>query len=426
MNPSAFEMICTALFVGAIVHTFSVFQFQKLARRYPEGSVGENFFHLIGEVEVVFGIWAALLFCVSIYFLGYRGTTESLEALNFNEPAFVFVIMVVAATSPVMQFASGLIQRLVSLIPASPALSFYVVALILGPLMGSFITEPAAMTVTALLLKDRLFDQKVSLSFKYATLGLLFVNISIGGTLTHYAAPPILMVASTWNWDTLYMMEHFGYKTIIAVVLNVAIVSFLYRKEFSRISEMTVSGVQNKSPAWLVGVHLLFLAFIVANAHHMVIFIPALLFFIGVTVVTKEYQTELRVKEALLVGFFLGGLVVLGGPQKWWLEPILGSVGDLTLFLGAAALTAVVDNAALTFLGAQVPNLSEFSKYALVAGAVTGGGLTVIANAPNPAGYGILQGSFAEGISPLGLFKGALLPTLVALLAYWFLPTFSF
>ena len=57
------------------------------------------------------------------------------------------------------------------------------------------------------------------------------------------------------------------------------------------------------------------------------------------------------------------------------------------LFFGAAALTAITDNAALTYLGSLVEDISDQSKYSLVAGAVAGGGLTVIANAPNPAGF---------------------------------------
>ncbi len=63
-------------------------------------------------------------------------------------------------------------------------------------------------------------------------------------------------------------------------------------------------------------------------------------------------------------------------------------------------------------------------KYALVAGAVAGGGLTVIANAPNPAGVGILQDAKVfekEGISPLGLLLGALPPTVMAIVFFWLL-----
>ncbi|MNE51832.1 hypothetical protein D3C80_1464790 [compost metagenome] len=89
------------------------------------------------------------------------------------------------------------------------------------------------------------------------------------------------------------------------------------------------------------------------------------------------------------------------------------------VFFGATALTAITDNAALTYLGSLVEGLSDEFKVALVAGAVTGGGLTVIANAPNPAGVSILRGKF-EGstINALGLLIAALPPTLVAVAAF--------
>ena len=124
----------------------------------------------------------------------------------------------------------------------------------------------------------------------------------------------------------------------------------------------------------------------------------------------------------MLVGFFLAGLVVLGGPQRWWLEPVLMSLDALPLYLASLSLTAITDNAALTYLGSQVPGIHESSKYALVSGAIVGGGLTVIANAPNPAGFGILNPAFGdEGISPIKLFTSALLPTIIAALSFWLL-----
>jgi len=120
-----------------------------------------------------------------------------------------------------------------------------------------------------------------------------------------------------------------------------------------------------------------------------------------------------------LVAFFLAGLVVLGGMQQWWLQPLLSSMSADAVFWGATALTAITDNAALTYLGSLVDGLSDEFKYALVAGAVTGGGLTVIANAPNPAGMSILRKYFAdESVSAGGLFAAALLPTLVAAAAF--------
>ena len=92
------------------------------------------------------------------------------------------------------------------------------------------------------------------------------------------------------------------------------------------------------------------------------------------------------------------------------------------LFYGATFLTAFTDNAALTYLGSLLEGTSPEFQYSLVAGAVTGGGLTVIANAPNPAGFSILKESFEDdSIHPLGLLVAALPPTFVAILAFQFL-----
>jgi hypothetical protein len=170
--------------------------------------------------------------------------------------------------------------------------------------------------------------------------------------------------------------------------------------------------------------HLVFLALVVFTSHHIPVFLGLFLFFLGLATVTKEFQDELKLKESSLVAFFLAGLVVLGGLQGWWLGPLISRLQAIPLFLGTTVLTAFTDNAALTYLGAQIPDISFSFKYALVAGAVAGGGLTVIANAPNPAGFTILQGSFGqEGISPARLIAAALMPTLIAMACLWWLPS---
>jgi hypothetical protein len=316
-------------------------------------------------------------------------------------------------------------MKLISrLIPLNPAISFYLSCLIFGPLMGSLITEPAAMTVTAILIYEKFFTRKLSTQFMYATLGLLFVNISIGGTLTPYAAPPVLMVAKSWNWDLGFMFANFGWKATLIILCSTLAVTFRFRSELQQLewNDSETAAKQENIPAWVSLLHLSILAIIILTSHHLVVFFAAFLFFLGLVTVTQEYQQDLKLKEGLLVGFFLGGLVVLGGPQRWWLEPVLTNLNALSLYLGSISLTAITDNAALTYLGSQVPDLSTAARYALVAGAVTGGGLTVIANAPNLAGYGILNSAFgSEGISPLYLFYGALFPTAVAALFFWVL-----
>lgn len=421
MNPTGAELVASALFALAIAHTFSAHWFQRHALRYAPGSVGENFFHLLGEVEIAFGLWAAVFVAYLAVAVDMSAPVAYLEERDFTEPAFVFVIMAMAATRPVVHFASVTIGWVGRALPLPGALGFYVAALTVGPLLGSFITEPAAMTVTALLLKDRFFTTALSPQAKYATLGVLFVNVSIGGVLTHFAAPPVLMVAAVWEWDSVFMATTFGWKAAIAVVVNTSIAALMFRKQLRALKaeEAVAAG---EVPGWLIATHLLFLALVVVTAHHAVVFIGLFLLFLGLTVVTEEYQRPLQLRESLMVGFFLAGLVVLGGMQSWWLGPIIDSLDALPLFLGAAALTALTDNAALTYLGAQIPDIAEELKYALVAGAVAGGGLTVIANAPNPAGYAILRESFGdEGISPGKLFAAATVPTAVALACFWWL-----
>lgn len=419
IQASPFEVISTICFILAILHTFSVKKFQTLASKYKEGSAGENFFHLLGEVEVVFGLWAGVFICSSSLFLDKQDTFEYLNSRNFTEALFVFVIMVVCSTQPILNMVERLILLISKLIPVNKSVAIFFSTLVFGPLLGSFITEPAAMTVTALFLVSFFYKHPVSEKVKYLTLGLLFVNVSIGGTLTPYAAPPVLMVASKWGWDLEFMLTHFSWRAVGAIVLSTLVVILLIHKDLKKIV-VRAAEKQNSLPAWVEISHLLFLAGIVTFHQSTVIFLGLFLFFLGLVNVTQEYQKNLKLKESLLVAFFLGGLVVLGGPQKWWLQPLVSSLSTYVLYIGSIVLTSFTDNAALTYLGSQVENISDLSKFALVAGSVVGGGLTVIANAPNPAGYSILNSSFGEsGISPLKLFLGALLPTVLAALFFF-------
>jgi hypothetical protein len=143
------------------------------------------------------------------------------------------------------------------------------------------------------------------------------------------------------------------------------------------------------------------------------------LLFLGLAEAYRRHHERLMLREGLMVAFFLAGLVVLGGQQQWWLQDVLSRLDETALFYGATALTAITDNAALTYLGSLVEGVSDEYKYSLVAGAVAGGGLTVIANAPNPAGFAILKDHFQDqSISAFGLFVAALVPTLVAVLCF--------
>ena len=420
LSATPFQLICSLLFVLAIAHTFSTKFFEHLAHQNPRH---EGVWLWLGEVEVVFGFWALVLSMVMFGLEGAKPAIEYIDSRNYTEPMFVFAVMVIAATRPILQVAMGLIQQVTRAVPLVGSQGYYLVVMVLVPLLGSFITEPAAMTLAALILGNRFFAHCESSSFKYATLGVLFVNISIGGTLTSFAAPPVLMVAGAWDWDTPFMASTFGWKAAIAVLINSVGAAVIFRKLLSDLPQQTAPTDSRPPAPWsLVLAHLVFLVSVVGFAHYPPIFMGLFLFFLGLSHAYERHQDPLILKEGLLVAFFLAGLVVLGGQQQWWLQPLLMQMNSDVVFVGAIALTAFTDNAALTYLGSLVEGLSDDFKYSLVAGAVTGGGLTIIANAPNPAGIAILRAHFDEGaVSPSRLLLAALAPTLVAALSFWLL-----
>jgi len=419
MTVDAVNIASAAIFMIAVLHTFSAKYFESLAHKSRHHA---GFWHLLGEVEIVFGFWALVLTCFLFAYKDKSFAVQYLEAQNYTEPVFVFVVMVISASKPIFDFCLKMVLGISNGVPFDKSITTFFVTLSLIPLLGSFITEPAAMTLAALMLKKNFYERGISSKLMYAIVGVLFVNISIGGTLTPYAAPPILMVAAKWNWDFTYMIQAFGWRSTLAVIINALILTFLFRSEIKKITFESKSSNSKVTPLSVIVVHLLFLGGVVFFAHHTVVFVGLFLFFIGFTTAYEKYQSKLLIRESLLVGFFLAGLVVLGGQQKWWLEPLLTSLNPDVVYYGAMALTAITDNAALTYLGSLVEGLSDEFKYALVAGAVTGGGLTVIANAPNPAGYSILKSNFEDGvISPLLLFINAIPPTLTAVICFKFL-----
>ena len=423
MASQTVQYFAAVIFALALVHTFSTKYFEHLAHTIPRHA---GIFHLLGEVEVVFGFWAIVLALAIAVVDGGQSSLQYLESRQYTEPLFVFVVMVVAASRPVLLFIQHLIRGLARLLPVPSELAQVWLCLAALPLLGSYITEPAAMTVAALALAPILFEKPLPEWKKYAALGTLFVNISIGGTLTSFAAPPVLMVAGAWGWDSAFMLKTFGWKAATAVLFNASILVAVLGRNLGNAKATQVPPPSASDaaaiptvPLMVTLIHLGFLAAVVLTAHHPVVFIGLFLLFMGFVQAYKQHQSPLILKEALLVGFFLAGLVVLGGLQQWWLQPIVSQLSPQALFFGTLGLTGITDNAALTYLGSLIDGLSDLAKYMLVAGAVAGAGLTVIANAPNPAGVALLKHGFKdEAIGAVGLLAGAALPTLMAACAF--------
>jgi hypothetical protein len=534
ISHTPFNLVATVIFLVAILHTFLSSKFLYYAHKWKHehqleieaGRQSEDsthllseIFHFLGEVEVVFGLWAVVLCASVVFFYDWDTFVGYVSGVNYTEPMFVVVIMTLASSRPILKLSENFMSRIASVFKGTLA-AWWLTIMTLGPLLGSFITEPAAMTISAMLLADKFYELRPGHKFKYATIALLFVNVSVGGTLTHFAAPPVLMVAAPWNWDMAFMFISFGWKAAVGIIFSNALVFLFFKKEisgledkfrlsrlkdeirnryihseyirkdlknaekrigselhqeFERIKEsakesslnmcylgdcdnklleetfeqefddlktqqmsISVPGLlprdkrpklidpnwdrrSGKVPGWIMGVHVAFMVWTILNAHHPAIFVSGMLFFIGFSHVTWPFQNTVNLKPPLLVGFFLGGLVIHGGLQGWWIAPVLGSLGELPLMLSATILTAFNDNAAITYLSTLVPGFTDGLKYAVVAGAVTGGGLTVIANAPNPAGQALLKNYFSNGVSPVLLMAYAFGPTVIMGLCFMLL-----
>jgi hypothetical protein len=537
-----FNLVATLIFFLAITHTFLTSKFMAISHKWEHehrkkiergeadrDSVhhGAEAFHFVGEVEAVFGIWAVALIIAIIGFYDWHTVVQYVgHKVDFTEAAFVVVIMTLAATRPILRLSENLIRKIANMFGGSLA-ARWIATLTFGSLLGSFITEPAAMTICALILGRNFYELEPSNKFKYATLGLLFVNISVGGTLTHFAAPPVLMVAAAWDWNMGFMLSHFGTKAVVGILFSTALYFLVFRGELAkleekfalvklkdeiqqkylqrrkmdaefdklartfvggqgviesfntriqeladeirrRLEESYIPGLIKKGideslvreaftkrfeeiklreirrvlpgllpvdqrgefldpdwdkrddpvPFWVTIVHVFFMVWTIVNSHYPQMFIVGMLFFLGFAQVTRPYQNRVNLKPAMLVGFFLAGLVIHGGVQGWWIAPILGSLPEVPLMLGATVLTAFNDNAAITYLATLVPGFTDALKYAVVAGAVTGGGLTIIANAPNPAGVSLLKKYFNFEVSPAGILAGALVPTVIMFLVF--------
>jgi hypothetical protein len=202
------------------VHTFSTKFFERLAHQRPRmpavapAGRGRGGVRLLGHGAG--GGDVRLL-------VGGRQAIAYLDSRNFTEPMFVFAIMVIAGTRAVLQMAGSWCGRVARLVPLPGRHGLYFRGAGLVPLLGSFITEPAAMTLAALMLRDGCSAARRVQALKYATLGVLFVNISIGGTLTPFrraagADGGRHLAAGTWPSCS----AHFGWKAALAVLVNAA------------------------------------------------------------------------------------------------------------------------------------------------------------------------------------------------------------
>ena len=427
IEATPFYIYSVIIFILAITHTLLAHQIASIAHRLEEAHkknsdishFGIEILHFLGEVEIIFAIWVIPLMIGIAIWWDWGVAIQYVNSINYTEPVFVVVIMSIASTKPIVDLADRAVRKISSLL-GGKTVAWWLVILTVGPILGSLITEPGAMTLSSLLLAKEFYVLKPSVKLSYATLGLLFVNVSMGGVLTNFAAPPVLMVANTWGWSSLYMLINFGIRAIIGILISNALYYFIFRKELRSLKrEEGLEEIKEDSqsiPPWVSLANLIFLILIVLSSHYLVLCVGVFFLFIAFHRATKAYQQPISLRGPLLVGAFLAGLVIHGSLQGWWIEPVIKSLGEIPAMVVAAGLSAFNDNAMITYLSSLIPDLATSMKVAIVSGAVAGGGLTVIANAPNPAGQVILNRYFKDGIAPIGLLLAAIIPTVIVLI----------
>ena len=298
LRAEPFNLVASGIFLCAIIHTLLANSFTRLADLqetkhrealaaraaagelppYPEGrepvSFAATILHFFGEVEAVFGIWGAVLLGTIDLWFDWQHVTRYISTINFAEPVFVVVVMCIAATRPVVRAAergASLASRLGGGTPGA----WWLAILCLLPPVGSFITEPAAMTIAAMLLSEKIFVTRALTPLQIRNARASLCRHLSGGTLTHFAAPPVLMVASAWKFDASTMFLRVGWKALVGIAICNSLFFLLLRREFSALASRAKvaeqahvhAPLEEPVPWWVTLVHLLFVAFTVAALH---------------------------------------------------------------------------------------------------------------------------------------------------------------
>ncbi len=159
------------------------------------------------------------------------------------------------------------------------------------------------------------------------------MNISVGGTLTHFAAPPVVMVATKWSWDLNYMLTSFGWKAALGIIVANIVYYLRFRSELSLLKRTRTDEKEKRRPVPvpITIVHILFLIWTVVTSHHAVLVVLGFLFFLAFIEATDRHQGVMRLRGPMLVGFFLASLIIHGGCQKWWIAPVLSGLSEWPL-----------------------------------------------------------------------------------------------
>ena len=427
MTPTPFQLFSTLIFALSIVHVFFTPTIFKAAlalqkkQKHHEWQVTIETLLLLSEIELVFGLWLIPLFGGYALFYSWSESLGYLTSRDYTEALYMVVIVLIVSASPLITFGEKVLEKIARLGKDSPT-SWWWVILCLGPLSSMLLKEPGAMALLAVLLGRKFYHFRPSNAFKYVTLALLFLNVALSGLLSSFSSRSLYLLTSKRELSTYYMLRTFGWKALLGILLITSVAYLVFRKEFRKFPGRVPAlerGERKKVPLWVTLGHLLFAASVAYVGNQGPLLVLLGLCFLGFYKITAIYQHTHVIKQAFFVGFFFAALLILGELQGWWIREIFPHLEALGTEVATLILSAFIDNAVVIYLVPDIFSLTDPRFYAAVVGSIAAGGLTVIANVPNPIGYTLLSPYFKRKISGIGLFTAALIPTLLIFLLFW-------
>lgn len=397
------------LFICAILHTlFAHCFFNNTKEKTP----------FFAELEIIFGLWCIPLILAICYTYGTAAAMRYLHDQNYNEALLMVVAMSVASTYPIIHLAERILKTSAKFTYESP-ITWWWLIMSLGPLIGSLIKETVAMTISALLLNKYFFTANPSKKLSYGTFALLMLNVSIGGSLTNFGTSAITIAAKPWGWSTPFMFKTFGIRALIAILICNTLYFLFFRKEFFNLKKIPPTGPEKEVPFYITLLHVLMLVWITLNKDNIVVVLGSFVLFLGFYQSTSKYQSVMDLKEPLLVGFFIASVIVLGGTQIWWVEPLLSRFNEIASMKLTIFLSAFTHNTTVSYMLTKIPNLTDHLKYALFSGMMIGGGLTLIGNGANLVAYALFKKHFKYNVNLGTLFLYGLVPAIITTLIFY-------
>lgn len=430
----ALQVGASALFFCAIIHIFltpwlgrlhRLYQHKKMMfpGRWKQYLLLSECFGFLNKIELVFIVWAVPLFVIFVCCEGYRVAMAYFNSRNYVSSLFIMIMLIFLESRPIECLSERIFSNIAKLGYQSPKCWWWTIMLF-APLSTFFLKETGAMIIGATLLAKHFYRFYPSSRFGYATLGLLFSNISIGGLLTAFSSRALFIILPSVKWGNEIVIKHFCWKAVLSMLISTTIYYFVFKKEFHSFPRSVVNKavVEDDIPYWVILVHIVLVGLLISTNTIPLFMMAILIFYLGFQRFTIFYQHSINISKTCCVGLFYAGLVIFGELQEWWVLELMHRMSDFGYMLTSYGLSIFLDNALVNYLVHNLPVATDCYLYLVITGCMSAGGLTIISNMPNIVGYLIIKPAFqVPSFSMWRLFISAAVPSVLALLVFWFL-----